>query len=246
MKSSSSSSSSCFGTALLIIIILVFLRFASPEIWKILLTLTAGAFSLAALLFLILVSAIGYFLYKNFKKNRQTIDQADYGSPDRTESLYRSVVERLQKEITLNQVSAEELLQSEILVGERLNDMKIDLLRLQEFASPQNLTVVENQIRDYKRKLQSSRDASVQQVMNENVRILEEKKERIVDATEEIRQKEASIDLVYNTLRNVEDNLKFGKPIRQLFSPELYQRFGLTPPAKAELPPLSEKSSTEE
>lgn len=244
---SSSSSSSCFGSFILLVFVLILLRFAAPEIWKIILTLTAGALSLGALLFIVILGVIGYFTYKNFKKNQKASGENRYGALDRTEALHRSVVERLQRDLTLNQVSAEELLQSEILVNEKLTDMKVELVRLYEFASPQNSGLVEDQIREYKRKLQTSRDAAVQQVMNENIRMLEEKKERIADATEEIRQKEASMDLVYNTLKNVEDNLKFGRPVKQLFPPEIYRRFGLTPPARHELlPPLTENSSKEE
>lgn len=244
---SSSSSSSCFGSVLLIVVILAFLRFASPEIWKVILTLTAGAVSLGVLIFLAILGVIGYFTYKNFKKNQNQVSESQYGGLDRTDLLYRNVVERLQKDITLNQVSAEELLQSEILVSEKLKDMKIELVRLHEFASPQNQTLVENQIRDYKRKQQASRDSAVQQVMNENIRMLEEKRNRIEDSLEEIRQKEASIDLVYHTLRNVEDNLKFGRTVQQLFSEDLYRRFGLVPPSRRELlPPLEQKSSTED
>src|SRR5262245_152976 len=106
---SSSSSSSCFGSALLLIIVLAVLRLASPEIWKVLLTLTAGAFSLAAIIFLALLGTIGYFTYKNFKKNQARSTEMQAGGFDRTDLLYQSVVERLQKDIALNQVSAEEL-----------------------------------------------------------------------------------------------------------------------------------------
>jgi hypothetical protein len=247
MKSSSRSSSSCFGSALLIVLILVVLRFASPEIWKVLLSLTVGFFSLGILLFVLLFGAIGYFTYKNFKKNQKIAADSKAGFADRTEALYRSVVERLQNDIALNQVSAEELLQSEVLVSEKVKDMKIELLRLQEFTSPRNERDVEDQIHDYQRKIQVSRDAAVQQVMNENIRMLEDKKKRMEEASDEIRHKEASLDLVYNTLRNVEDNLKFGRPVQQLFPADLYRRFGLEPPSSRELlPPLTEKSSTEE
>jgi hypothetical protein len=244
---SSRSSSSCFGSALLIVLLLVVIRFASPEVWKVFLSLTVGFFSLGILVFVLLFGAIGYFTYKNFKKNQKIAADSKAGFADRTEALYRSVVERLQNDIGLNQVSAEELLQSEVLVSEKVNDLKIELFRLQEFTSPQNQRGVEDQIRDYQRKIQASHDSAVQQVMNENIRMLEEKKKRMEDALDEIRHKEASLDLVYNTLRNVEDNLKFGKPVQQLFPPDLYRRFGLEPPSKRDLlPPLTEKSSTEE
>jgi hypothetical protein len=244
---SSRSSSSCFGSALLIVLLLAVIRFASPEVWKVFLSLTVGFFSLGILVFVLLFGAIGYFTYKNFKKNQKIAADSKAGFADRTEALYRSVVERLQNDIGLNQVSAEELLQSEVLVSDKVNDMKVELLRLQEFTSLQNQRGVEDQIRDYQRKIQASHDSAVQQVMNENIRMLEEKKKRMEDALDEIRHKEASLDLVYNTLRNVEDNLKFGKPVQQLFPPDLYRRFGLEPPSKRDLlPPLTEKSSTEE
>lgn len=66
----------------------------------------------------------------------------------------------------------------------------------------------------------------------------------MASAMEELRQKEASVDLVYNSLVRVEDDLKFGRPITQIFPSELYTRFGLTPPAdQNKIPPLVEKSS---
>jgi len=244
---SSRSSSSCLGSIFLIVLIAAVLSFAFPGIWKILLSLTVGFFSLGILLFVLLFGAIGYFTYKNFKKNQKMEADSRAGVADRTEALYRSVVERLQNDIGLNQVSADELLQSEVLVSDKVKDMKIELLRLQEFASPKNQRSLDDQIHDYERKIQASQDAAVQQVMNENIRMLEEKKKRMMDSLEEIRHKEASLDLVYNTLRNVEDNLKFGKPVQHLFPSDLYRRFGLEPPSKRDtLPPLTEKSSTEE
>jgi hypothetical protein len=76
------------------------------------------------------------------------------------------------------------------------------------------------------------------------LKMLDDKKQRMASAMEELRQKEASVDLVYNSLVRVEDDLKFGRPITQIFPSELYTRFGLTPPAdQNKIPPLVEKSS---
>ena len=74
--------------------------------------------------------------------------------------------------------------------------------------------------------------------------MLEEKRQRVAQAREEIRQKEGLADLLYNHLVNADENLKFGRPVTRVFPAEVYSQFGVTPPSdQQELPPLIEKSS---
>ena len=242
----SSKFSSCFGTFLLIVVGTVVLRFALPEIWLILSAIFRGAMYFGVFILLAVLAVIGYFTFQNLRKNKQKREEKRIAHVTQTEALYASVVERLQKDLTLNQVTAEEFLQSEILIGEKLPEISNDLIRLKEFASAKNESQVNQQIRDYKQQLQQSRDPAARQVVAENLKILEEKKQRMESALEEIRRKEASVDLVYNSLVNVDEDLKFGRPVRRLFPPDLYARFQLTAPGEQpSLPPLTEKSSLE-
>jgi hypothetical protein len=242
----SKSSSSCFGSALLLILALVIVRYALPGIWKIIAALFSTAFVAGIILVAIGLGFLGYFTYKNLKQNQQKAQVKQYERIDRTEALYRSVIERLHTESALNLVSAEELLQSEILITDSLKSVKMDLIRLKDFASVKNAKQLQERIRDYKQELRESSDPSVKQVIEENLKILNEKNQQMMEAAEEIRQKEASVDLIYNSLTRVEDDLKFGRPISKIFPSELYGRFGVAAPAEPpRLRPLTEKSSTD-
>lgn len=241
-----SESSSCFGSLLLLVIALVLVRFLAPEIFLWLAVLFEGALYAGGIVVLLALATIGYFTYRNLKANQQKQEEKKFEHVTRTEALYRSVVDRLQRDIVLNQVSAEEFLQSEILIGEKVQEMKKDLIRLKDFASPGNQKLMNQQLREYKQKLQESGDSAVKEVVQENIAMLEEKKQRIATITEEIQQKEASLDLIFNNLSRVEEDLKFGRSVSRLFPAEIYRRFGLEPPSDASrLPPLSEKSSKE-
>ncbi len=239
----SSSSSSCLGSAVLLVIVLIAIRFALPGVWKILAALFSTAFYGGVILVLLGLLALGYFTYKNLKKNQIKQVNAKTVRVDRTEALYQSVVSRLNQDVVLNEVSAEEFLQSELLIGDAMKSVKLELARLKDFVSPQNERLLSNQIRDYKQQFQQSTDEAAKQVIEENLKLLNEKKQRMAAAVEEVRQKEASVDLVYNCLVRVEDDLKFGRSVNRIFPPEIYTRFGLTPPAESRIPPLTEKSS---
>lgn len=240
----SSSSSSCFGSAILLIIALIAIRFALPGLWKILAAIFSTAFYGGILVVLAGLLLLGYFTYKNFKGNQKKQQNAQTILVDRTEALYKAVVSRLNQDVVLNEVSAEEFLQSELLIGDTMKSVKLELARLKDFVSPQNERVLEKQIRDYKQQHQETTDDAARQVIEENLKILDEKKKRMAAVKEEIRHKEASVDLVYNSLVRVEDDLKFGRSVNRIFPPELYTRFGLTPPAEQpRLTPLDEKSS---
>jgi hypothetical protein len=240
---SSSSKSSCLGSAFLLVVVLIAIRFALPGLWNVIAAIFSTTLIAGAALVILGLAVLGYFTYKNLKGNQKKQDVQSV-QVDRTEALYKSVVSKLQQDMMLNQVSAEEFLQSELLIGETLKNFRLDLARLKDFVSPENDRLIGQQIRDYKHKLAVSSDDSAKQVMQENLKMLEEKKQRIASAKEELRQKEASVDLVFNCLVRVEDDLKFGRPVTQIFPSDLYTRFGLTPPSEQpRIPPLIEKSS---
>jgi hypothetical protein len=240
---SSSNKSSCLGSAFLLVIVLIAIRFALPGLWKVIAAIFSTTLIAGIAIVLFGLAILGYFTYKNLKGNRKKEDLQS-AQVDRTEALYKSVVSKLQQDMMLNQVSAEEFLQSELLIGETLKNFRVDLARLKDFVSPQNERLIAQQIRDYKHKLAVSTDDAAKQVIKENLKMLDDKKQRMASAMEELRQKEASVDLVYNSLVRVEDDLKFGRAVTQIFPSELYSRFGLTPPAdQNKIPPLVEKSS---
>jgi hypothetical protein len=146
--------------------------------------------------------------------------------------------------MVLNQVSAEELLQSEILVRENLANVRNDLIRLKEFASAENQKDLSNQMREYQQQIRQSKDAASKEVLQQNLRMVEEKQSRIDSALEEIRQKEGMVDLLYNSLAKVDEDLKFGRSVQRIFPSDLYNRFGLEPPSEqTKLPPLTERSN---
>lgn len=239
---SKSSSASCFGTLLIFVVTLVAIRYGLPGLWAVMVGLTKGAFLFGGFLFLIVFVALGYFTYKNLRKNKQTEEDKKYLKITRVETLYRSVMDKLQKDIVLNELSPEEMLQAELLIGEKVKEVKTDLVRLYDFVLPKSRKMLDTQIRDYREQIQATGDSAVKQVVQENLKILEEKKQRIAGAEEEIRQKEASLDLIYNSLVRVEEDLRFGRPVQSLLPADLYRRFGLTPPSDR-LAPLEQKSS---
>jgi hypothetical protein len=239
----SSNSTSCFGSVFLLVVVLIAIRFALPGLWKVIAAIFSTALFAGFAIVLLGLGVLGYFTYKNLKGNqkKQNVQSVQV---DRTEALYRNVVSKLQQDMMLNQVSGEEFLQSELLIGEALKNTRLDLARLTDFVSPQNDRLIAQQIRDYKHKLAVSTDDAAKQVIQENLKMLDEKKQRMVSAMEELRQKEASVDLIYNCLVRVEDDLKFGRPITQIFPSDIYTRFGLTPPSEQpRIPPLVQKSS---
>jgi hypothetical protein len=240
---SSSNKSSCLGSVFLLVIVLIAIRFALPGLWKVIAAIFSTALFTGAAIVILGLAVLGYFTYKNLKGNQKK-DSTQSVQVDRTEALYKSLVSKLQQDMMVNQVSAEEFLQSELLIGETLKSVRLDLARLKDFVSPQNERLIAQQIRDYKHKLAVSTDDAAKQVIQENLKMLDEKKQRIASAMEELRHKEASVDLVYNCLIRVEDDLKFGRPVTQIFPPDLYTRFGLTPPEEQpRIPPLVQKSS---
>ncbi len=239
----SSSSSSCLGSVLLLVAVLVAIRFALPGLWKIIAAIFSTPFFGGVVLIIVGLLVVGYFTYKNFKSNQKKL-ASQSARVDRTEALFRSVVSQLQQDMMLNQVSAEEFLQSELLIGDALKSVRLDLARLKDFVSSRNERLVSQQIRDYKHQLEQTTDEAAKQVIEENLKMLDEKKQRMAAAVQELRQKEASVDLVFNCLVRVEDDLKFGRAVTRIFPPDLYTRFGLTPPSEQpRIPPLAEKSS---
>lgn len=240
----SGSNSSCLSTAFLLIAALVLIRFALPAIWEVLAIVVVDAFYFGFFVILLLLAVIGYFTYKNLSKNRQKKETQKYARVTRVEELYQSVVNHLNRDMVLNQVSAEELLQSEILIRENLSSLRNEIIRLKDFASPANQKEVSSQMRSYEQELRESKDAAAREILEQNLHMVEDKKSRIEAALEDIRQKEGMVDLVYNSLAKVEEDLKFGRSVQRLFSSDLYERFGLAPPAdQSKLPPLTERSN---
>ncbi|PWT93960.1 MAG: hypothetical protein C5B54_00970, partial [Acidobacteria bacterium] len=234
MKSSSQNSFSCFGTFLLALIAVLLIRYTLPGAWGPIVFLTKGALLTVLVFFVAGVSLLSYFIIRNLKSNKKESIEKQYQPITRTKALYHTVLNKLQKEITLNDVPPEELLQAEVLISDKLKEIKTDLIRLHEFTSVSNQKILDSQIRQYKDKLKSSADESVTKVSRENLNMLEDKKKRIADAFEEIRQKEALVDLAFNSLQKVEEDLKFGRPVRRLFSADVYHHFGLTAPIDQE------------
>ena len=240
-----SSFSSCFGTLILAIVAAALIRFAFPPFWNFLAVLFTGTLVIGSALFLIALLAVGFFIYRNLRRNKDKLESEKYARVTRAENLYRSVVNRLQQDMVLNQVTAEELLQSEVLITEKLGQIKEDLIRLKEFASSKNEKVMSQQMREYEQQMRQSSDESVKQLVRQNLSMLEEKKQRFAQAREEIRQKEGLADLLYNNLLNADENLKFGRPVTRLFPSEVYSQFGVIPPSEQQqVPRLIEKSST--
>lgn len=242
--SSRSSSSSCLGSAILILVGLILIRYGLPKLWLILAALFSTAFYGGLIIFLMLIVALGVWTYRNFQRNKQPKSTPQQERVVRVQQLYKSLTDRLQRESLLNDISAEEFLQSEILVSQTLNDLQSDLARLKEVASPQNVSSLNQQVYEYKKEMQATSDASVKQVIEENLKLLEDRRTRMARSVEEIRQKEASVDLVYHSLLRAEEEMNLGKAVKSLLPAEVYQRFGITPPRQKEsLPPLVEKSS---
>jgi predicted negative regulator of RcsB-dependent stress response len=240
----SGSNTSCFGTAILLIIALALLKLLFPAAWGILASLLINAFYAGFLLVAIAFCVVGYFVFKNLSKNREKQEAKKYARVTRVEELYRSIVERLNRDMVLNEVTAEELLQSEILVRENLANVRNELLRLKEFASAENQKNLSAQIREYQQQIRESKDSASKEVLEQNLHMVEEKRNRIDAALEEIRQKEGMVDLLYNSLVKVEEDLKFGRSVQRIFPSDLYNRFGLELPSdQGKLPPLNERSN---
>jgi hypothetical protein len=239
-----SNSSSCLGTLFLLVITLAVIRYALPAVWKIIAGLFAGAFYFTLILLVLAVVVVGYFTYKNFTQNKKKEEVSRYARVTKVEDLYLSIVERLNQQVTLNEVSAEELLQSEILIKENLSTIRNDLIRLKDFASSRNQKQVSIQLSEYQRQMRDAKDPAARDVIAQNIKMVEEKKQRIDTALDEIRQNDALVELIYNSLTIVDEDIRFGRPVRRLFPDLIYQRFGLTPPAdQQKLPPLLERSN---
>lgn len=242
---SSRSSSSCLGSVILILVSLILIRFGLPKLWSLIAVIFSTAFYGGLIVFLLLCLGFGFLIYRNFQSNKKAkgAAQKDHRIA-RVQELYASLVNRLERGSVLNEISAEEFLQSEVLVSQTLRDLQTELTRLKQVASPQNVQSLNQQVYEYKKEMQATGDSSVKEVIEENLKLLEDRKTRMAQAAEEIRQKEASLDLVYHSLLRTEEELNLGRPIRRLLPAEIYQRFGLTAPKEKDpLRPLIEKSS---
>lgn len=246
MKSSSNTSaSSCLWTFVAAFVAGALIRFIMPGLWRVVLSVSQALFYFGIVIVAIAVG-VGIFLtYRNYQENEKK--RAGKGSPvlSKTEELYSRVINKLQTEMVLNQVSADEMLQAEILMSEKLPETRTALIRLEDFASPENQKRLQDQLNEYQQKLSLAKDPAVQEVMEENIKMLEEKKMRMSAAVDEVKQKQATLDLIHNSLTADQEELSLGKPLTRIFPDEIYRYFGLNAPTGS-LPPLSEKSSVDE
>jgi predicted negative regulator of RcsB-dependent stress response len=241
---SSKSSISCFGTLVLGIFLILSIHYFLPGFWTPLITVGKGIFFFGFAVFLLVIAVVAFFTIKNLRSNKKRDEESKYTSVLRTENLYRSIVDRLQKDVVLNEVSPEELLQAEVLMSDKLKEIKTDLIRLHEFTSSSNRKMLDLQAREYQQKLRNANDETMKQVVQENLQMVQEKQKRVASAAQEISDKEALVDLAFHSLTKVDEDLRFKRPVTQLFSSEVYRRFGLTAPQDQDrLPPFVEKSS---
>lgn len=244
-----SGSTSCAATLVMLVVAAVLVRFLIPGLWKAMIAVSAGIVSLFLLLVVLGVVLVGFFTYKNLKRNRLKDEEKKIEKVVRVQQLYKSIQASLDRNTLANQVLSEEFLQAELLMGVKLPETKTDLIRLREVTSSKNQKAVEDQARDYRRQLREARDPSVKQVIEENLKMVDEKRERLSVANREIQEKEAQLDLLYHSLVKVDEDLKMGKTVQQLLPSEIYARFGLPAPSteKSEpLPPMPQKSSLTE
>lgn len=241
-------SKSCFGSVVLLVVALALIRYAIPGLWRVIVIGSAGLASLGLLLLVLVFGVLGYFTYRNLSGNKAKQEGQKFSKVSRVEQMYASVQTRLDQSPGANQVLAEEFLQAEILIKDKLQEIKTGLIRLKDITSPKNQKIVEDQLRDYRQQLREARDPSVRKVIEENIAMVQGNKDRLAGAAEEIREKEASLDLLYHSLVKVEEDLKMGKAVQQIFSPDVYSRFGVSLPERSQepLPPMPQKSSLTE
>lgn len=243
-----SGSKSCFGSVVLLVVALVLIRYAIPGLWRIIWIGSAGLVSLGLLLFLLVFAGLGYFTYRNLSGNKAKQEEQKFSKVSRVEQMYSSVQSRLDQSPGANQVLPEEFLQAEILVKDKLQDIKTALIRLKDMTSSKNQKIIEDQLRDYRQQLRDAHDPAVRKVIEENITMVQSNKDRLAGSVEEIREKEALLDLLYHSLVKVDEDLKLGKVVQQIFPPDVYSRFGVSLPERSQepLPPMPQKSSQTE
>lgn len=241
-------SRSCFGSLVLLVVALALVRYAIPGLWKFLVIGTAGVAGLGLLFFVIALGGLGYFTFRNLSGNKAKAESQKFSKVTRVEQLYSEVQSRLDRNPGANQVLADEFLQAEILIKDKLQEIKTDLIRLKEMSSPKNQKIIEDQLRDYRQQLRNASDAAVRKVIDENIAMVQGNKDRLAGAAEDVRAKEALLDLLYHSLVKVDEDLKLGRPVQQIFSPDVYARFGVSGSSSSAepLPPMPQKSSLTE
>src|SRR5439155_19701229 len=101
-----SSFSSCFTTLILAIVAAALVRFALPGVWHVLAMLLTGTLVLGFLVFFAALRVVGFFIYRNVKRNKDKQETEKYAKGSLTVELYRSCVGRLQQNIVFNQVTS--------------------------------------------------------------------------------------------------------------------------------------------
>src|SRR5262245_44863304 len=102
----SGSNTSCFGAAILLIGIVFLLKILFPSFWGFITGFMVKAFFAGFFLIILGLCAVGYLILKNLTKNREVQQAKKYERVTRVEGMYRSVVDRLNRDMVLNQVSA--------------------------------------------------------------------------------------------------------------------------------------------
>src|ERR1041385_8722357 len=100
---SSSSSISCFGTLILGIFLILSIHYFLPGFFTPLIAVTKGVFLFGFVVFLLVIGIVAFFTIRNLKSNKKRDEERKYTSVLRTENLYRSIVDRLQKDVVLNE-----------------------------------------------------------------------------------------------------------------------------------------------
>jgi hypothetical protein len=240
-----SGSRSCLGTILLMIVAFALIKFLFPELWTFLFSFSIGLIAAGLVVVVLLLGALGYFTYRNLKGNKQKEAARKSAKALRLDEVYQSIQKRLEQAPLLNQIPSEEWLRVEMLMGGRVAEMKSDLIRLKDLTAVANIRATQNQLSDHRRQLNEAHDEAVRNVIRENIRLVEEKSDRLRKAEEEIKQNEASLDLIYYSLLKVDEDLKMGRSVQSLLPADVYKRFEIATVSDEEkLPPLEKKSST--
>lgn len=240
-----SGSRSCLGTILLLIVAFALIKFLFPELWTLLFSLSVGLIAAGIVVVVLLFGALGYFTYRNLKGNKRKEAARKSAKALRLDDVYHSIQKKLEHAPQLNQIPSEEWLRVEMLMGGRVAEMKSDLIRLKDLAAPANIRAAQIQLSDHRRQLAETRDEAVRNVIRENIRLVEEKNDRLQKAEEEIKQNEASLDLIYYSLLKVDEDLKLDQTVHSLLPADVYKRFEIaTGTDEEKLQPLEKKSST--
>src|SRR5205814_1390574 len=150
---------SCFATLILAVVALALIRFTLPGLWHLLVALSFTFATVAALLVAVMVFGFGFFIYRNLRRNRRLSEEKKYEKVLRVRNLYASVEKRLQQNPSLNLIPSEEMLQAEVLMSGKLDEVQQEIVRLKDATSLKRQSEVDQQLRDYRRQYKEADDA---------------------------------------------------------------------------------------